>query len=207
MPASISSKGETAGGPFKCDWPGCRNEAVFFVTWARDRRCTKREKLCDDHARITLTNYTPTHNVRAKPALVTQNAVECDIEYVAATTSYREQSIVLTDCESHKLLAVLTGYCEALALSQVIMNEHAGRPRTHDAAVLLVHRLGATIEQVSVDSLEAGIYHANVLMTQGAQKVTVDIRPSDAFVLALIADCPIMFNKQLVANAPKMWGK
>jgi uncharacterized protein len=191
-------------GSKRCDVAGCEDEACFFITWAENRKCVKKEDLCDEHARMALTSSPPDPRPRPIPSRSTQDAMEVDVEFVVVTSRYPEQCIYLRDPNESCHVPILTGYCEAVALSHQLKVEPVSRPLTHDAMALIVKTLGGAVDEIFIDRLDAGVYHANVTLIQATSKRVVDIRPSDAIILAVIFQCPIMFNKELWKTASSL---
>ena len=189
-------------GSKPCGVAGCKDEACFFITWAENRKCVKSEDLCDQHARMALTSCPP--EPRRFPSRSTQDAMEVDLEFVVVTSRHPEQCIYLRDPNESCHVPILTGYCEAVALSHQLKGEPISRPLTHDALALIVKTLGGSVDEVYIDRLDAGVYHANVTLIQAAYKRVVDIRPSDAIILAVMFQCTIMFNKELWKTASSL---
>lgn len=198
----MSNSRQSNSGAKPCNAADCKEEACFFITWAEDRRCVKFSELCDEHARIALTSAGPPEPVpRPFQSRSTNDAFEVDLEYVVVTTRYPEQCVYLRDPNDRCHVPFLTGYYEALALSRLLKGEPVVVPQTHDAMGLLVRTLGGSVEKVCITSLEAGFYRAQVTLIQAGNRHFVDMRPSDAIILALMFQCPIMFNKDLWKQA------
>ena len=65
------------------------------------------------------------------------------------------------------------------------------RPFTHDLMKNVILRLGAEIDRVTIDDLWQDTFYARITITQGADVIDIDSRPSDAIALALRFNAPI----------------
>jgi len=74
------------------------------------------------------------------------------------------------------------------------------RPSTHDAMATIVRAFGGEVEDVVVDRLEEHTYHAKVRIRSGGELLVVDMRPSDAFMLAVAFDRPIFITEGVLAQ-------
>ena len=105
--------------------------------------------------------------------------------------AHDQQVIYLREVGGEKLIPMLIGIFEATALERKIKGFQSPRPLTHDAMALIIRELGAKVQDVIIDKLEKETFHAKVRMLQGNDQRTIDIRPSDAFMLEIDFDCPI----------------
>ena len=62
----------------------------------------------------------------------------------------------------------------------------------------IIRTFGGEVQDVIIDAFEERTYHAKVRMRHGTELLVVDIRPSDAFVLAIDFDCPIFFADKVL---------
>jgi bifunctional DNase/RNase len=67
---------------------------------------------------------------------------------------------------------------------------------------ILTRALGGKVEEVVVDRLTDGFYCASVRVSQRDASSMVDLRPSDAFILAMIFQCPIAITNDLLHRIP-----
>ena len=63
----------------------------------------------------------------------------------------------------------------------------------------IIQAMGGHLERVVIDQFEVGgnIYHAKLVIASGEQHVLVDIRPSDALVLAVLRNVPIFVGRKV----------
>jgi bifunctional DNase/RNase len=74
------------------------------------------------------------------------------------------------------------------------------RPLTHDGWVATITARGQ-LQDVFVNDLREYVYYAQARIRQGERLVTVDIRPSDGFSLAVLCGVPILVAERILAEA------
>jgi bifunctional DNase/RNase len=109
------------------------------------------------------------------------------------------QPIVLLKIKGgEKYLPIWIGTAEASAIALAHQGVEPPRPLTHDLLLAILDKFHGEISQISIDSLESGVFKASIKFTN--QEV-VDARPSDALVLALRASAPIYCQEQVIESA------
>jgi len=98
------------------------------------------------------------------------------------------------------------GPFEAAALLRELERFVAPRPLTHRAMVSLMAALGGHLERVVVDRLLPAqhIYEAKLHIHQATGAVVVDVRISDAVILAVICEVPIFVADEVLARLAEM---
>jgi uncharacterized protein len=76
------------------------------------------------------------------------------------------------------------------------------RPLTHDLMGHLLRAFGATVERVIINSLEAGVFYARLIISaqnevQQRKVVEIDARPSDSIALAVSQNAPIFVAREV----------
>ena len=69
------------------------------------------------------------------------------------------------------------------------------RPLTHDAWSDTIRLLGGRVQDVVIDRFTDHMYLASISFLQREELLLLDLRPSDAFMLALLTDCPIFISE------------
>lgn len=72
------------------------------------------------------------------------------------------------------------------------------RPNTHDIFVETIKSFNISLEYVTLDSYEDGIYYANLLFKSDDKYLKLDTKPSDAIALALRTNSTIYINETLL---------
>lgn len=76
------------------------------------------------------------------------------------------------------------------------------RPLTHDLMGHLLRAFGATIERIIINSLDAGVFYARLIISaqnevQQRKVVELDARPSDSIALAVSQNAPIFVAREV----------
>jgi len=72
------------------------------------------------------------------------------------------------------------------------------RPNTHDLMADTLESFNITLEHVTMDRFEDGIYYATLHMKKGNERLRLDSKPSDAIAIALRTESPIYIKKGLL---------
>lgn len=110
---------------------------------------------------------------------------------VAMSDSY---ILVLDAPEVHKHVPILIGESEAQAIILAIEQKEVARPLTHTLICNLMEEYMLTLKQVTIDRFEEGIFYSSLCMNDGFSDKNIDCRASDAVVLALLNQCAIMMD-------------
>jgi bifunctional DNase/RNase len=76
------------------------------------------------------------------------------------------------------------------------------RPLTHDLMGHLLRAFGASVERIIINSLEAGVFYARLIISaqnevQQKKVVELDARPSDSIALAVSQNAPIFVAREV----------
>jgi uncharacterized protein len=182
----------------KCDQ--CGKRAVFHVTHVRQRCAERTTHYCDSCSRKHV--WIPSPNpAQAKTA--TSNGdreVGVELEKVLISEIHYEQFIVFLDAERNRHLGFGLGTFEALVIDRSLKETKWPRPMTHDAWLATIKALGASVQSCCVHDRQESTYFAELRLLQGQSLIRVDIRPSDAFAIALKTGVPFFFTERLLAN-------
>jgi bifunctional DNase/RNase len=74
------------------------------------------------------------------------------------------------------------------------------RPNTHDLFTDVLRNFNITLEFVTLDDFEDGIYYATIHLKRGNEKLRLDSKPSDAIAIALRAESPVYVKKVILQN-------
>jgi bifunctional DNase/RNase len=114
--------------------------------------------------------------------------------------------VVLKDIASDLVLPIWVGVFEANAIALELEKTTMPRPMTHDLLRNMAKGLNAVVDRVVVSDLREDTFYATIWMTQGAESVTMDARPSDAIALALRWDCPIFVANRVLGRTKQNAG-
>lgn len=106
--------------------------------------------------------------------------------------------ILLVDPPGHTMVPLWVGAPEAAAAALALEGVTAPRPLTHELLLAAVAALGADVVRVRLTEVREDVVHAQLVLSTGAR---VDARASDAVVLALRADAPVLATPAVLADA------
>jgi uncharacterized protein len=185
----------------QCTSSGCTEEATFHLTHVVDRKCKKEEHLCEDHARVTLTSWFSSPTGRSMSAHKLNGARHYEIDMIVISEKYSQQVVYLREVGGDRRITILCGIFEATSLDGLVKGYSSPRPLTHDAMAMVIRAFDADVQDVLIDALKEHVYYAKLRMRQGTRLIVVDIRPSDAFCLAMAFECPIFFADDVLKVA------
>jgi hypothetical protein len=76
--------------------------------------------------------------------------------------------------------------------------ESVDRPQTYDLAMLIIDKLGASVERATIDDIWQSTFYAKLTLTRDGVSTDIDCRPSDAINLALRARAPIYVAEAVI---------
>jgi bifunctional DNase/RNase len=164
------------------------------------RRCHLEQHLCEQHAHAVLTNHDFHRSVGIGELGHTPGARCFDIELVVISEIHDQQVVYLKEVGGRRFFPLLIGIFEATALDRNLKEFQSPRPLTHDAMFDAIDALGGVLQDVMISELEDQIYYTDLRIRQNDELVVVDIRPSDAFVLAVLANKPIFISDDVLAK-------
>lgn len=121
---------------------------------------------------------------------------ELDVLGVRVEMPTNSPIVLLREREGQRFVPIWIGAPEATAIAYAQQGVEPPRPLTHDLLVTLVEVLGHQLDHVLIQSMEDGIFYAELVMDEGKHQISA--RPSDAIAVALRAAVPIMANEELL---------
>ena len=114
----------------------------------------------------------------------------------------RERSADGTSDAPLRALSIQTGSFEAAAVGRGVDGNDGPRPITHDLMLDAIKELGAKLERVEINRVDAPIFYATVIVAdkEGSEK-QLEARPSDALALAVRANAPIYVEDDVMNRA------
>jgi RNA polymerase sigma factor (sigma-70 family) len=124
-----------------------------------------------------------------------------DVRRADGDPATRMHVMVLELAAARGQLPIWIGPAEATALALTLEAVETPRPMTYQMAAGLLAAAGARVTEARITRLEGGTYYAVVLVDGPAGPGEVDARPSDAVILAAVADAPIRVGARMFAEA------
>src|SRR5262249_32114681 len=116
---------------------------------------------------------------------------------------HEQQVVTLREVGGERSFSITVGIFEAAALDRKLKQLPSPRPVTFDAWASTITALGGELEDVFITELRDYIYFARLRIRQHPpldRLVEVDLRPSDAFIMAIHHRVPIFVNDQVLAE-------
>ena len=128
--------------------------------------------------------------------------IKCEVKgvFVAANHETTIPLVLLTDGSRHSL-PIFIGLWEAVSINSARNREVLARPFTHDLFLDLLNKFSITLHSMQIDSIEGGVYYAQLTLSTGNHIELIDCRPSDGIALALRAGVPILVDEEVFITA------
>ncbi len=128
--------------------------------------------------------------------------VRCEVQgvFVAFSDTTTVPLVILADPEN-RVLPLVSGIWEAVSINSARMKEVLPRPFTHDLFLELCTRFSITLQSLQIDSIDNGVYYAQLVLLSDHHEEYLDCRPSDGIALALRAGIPIFVEENVLASA------
>ena len=128
--------------------------------------------------------------------------VKCEVQgvFVAFNNATTVPLVILADGDG-RILPIFIGIWEAVSINSAKIKEVLPRPFTHDLFVDLCARFSITLRSLQIDSIDNGVYYAQLVLESDHREEYLDCRPSDGIALALRADIPIFVDEGVLASA------
>jgi bifunctional DNase/RNase len=141
--------------------------------------------------------------------------IECVIDSVKVHPETKQQSVLLRDTSSGRVLPIWIGPEQAYAIATRLSGQKSERPLTHDFVIDAFGKLDVQVASVAVTGLlpqpnmpeGQGVFIARVSLRASGREVEVDCRPSDAIALAVRCDARILVDENVFAKASTVFDR
>jgi bifunctional DNase/RNase len=121
------------------------------------------------------------------------------------------QVIVLKEKNGDRYLPIIIGISEVVAIKRNLSDIQPQRPMTHDLLANIIYALGARLERVIINKIEANTFYAQLVLRvkdgEPHKKVVIDARPSDSIALAARVEAPIFVEDRVFEVLKKYEGQ
>ena len=125
--------------------------------------------------------------------------IEVELSKIIIDEQKKEQVIVLKEKKGARLLPIVIGIGEAIAIKMKLGGFTPQRPLTHDLILAIIGNLKVSLEKVVIDNLIDGTFHAKLyLKNHEKEPKVIDARPSDSIALAVRSKSPIFVEEQVL---------
>ena len=128
---------------------------------------------------------------------------EMEVLGVQADPQSGTPMLLLRTKQGKRELNMFIGPVEANAIAIPLQGLRPPRPLTHDLLIEVIHRLKATVKRVVITEMRENTYYASLVLEAQGQELVLDSRPSDAIVLALKEDVPILAAEPAFVHSPR----
>jgi bifunctional DNase/RNase len=128
--------------------------------------------------------------------------IRCEVKgvFVTMNDATTVPLVILTD-GGEQSLPIFIGLWEAVSINSAKNKEVLSRPFTHDLFLDLAAKFSITVQYLQIDSIEDGVYYAQLVLSADHHEEYLDCRPSDGIALALRADAPIFVDENVLVSA------
>jgi len=125
--------------------------------------------------------------------------VEAEIWTVARTD--QGNAVLVKPVGGETAVPIFIGQPEAQSILIGLGNVPMPRPLSHDLFIMIMKKIGITLQRIEITGLKEGTFYAQLIIQQGEETIVVDSRPSDAVALAVRVKCPIFIAESVVDEA------
>jgi bifunctional DNase/RNase len=190
----------------KCTAPNCSENAAIYITEVKNGSYVRQDNLCEHHAQ----SHEPFPDWGNQQSTLLPRSLGSHRCFKIRFIVYCERppysgGLYLSEVAGTRKFAIGCGYFEATAIFQAVKAEPMPRPWTFPAMALIMRALGGELQDVYINEYdEQQHYHAQLRIRHGNRLVSVDLRPSDAFALALLSQAPILVTDEVLAKVPNI---
>jgi uncharacterized protein len=126
--------------------------------------------------------------------------IEVELSRIIIDEASDQQVIVLKEKKGQRMLPIVIGVVEIMAIDRRLKGKTAIRPMTHDLLGNIIDALGAKIEKVVVSDIKNHTFYATIHLSINGKTATVDSRPSDAIAIAVASAVPLYVAEHVFEN-------
>jgi bifunctional DNase/RNase len=193
----------------KCESEGCSQPGKIHVTAVDRRQLAWRRNWCEAHARELLElhcsqppatqDWGPAKTPVTCPA---EGWTEFDPELLTNKDEEVRGTVHLSEVSGLRRFWIAIGYAESSILYWKFERKSFVRPLTHDALAATISALGGELREVLIDEFLPAqhVFHAKLRITRSREVLAIDVRPSDAIIMAMVGNVPIFVANDVVSE-------
>jgi bifunctional DNase/RNase len=116
--------------------------------------------------------------------------------YMAVGALGASPAVILT-FDDETCLPIYIGLWEAMSINSALNKEVPPRPLTHDLFIDFFDRCKVSLKALVIDSLQDGVYYANLIFDQDHHEITLDCRPSDGIAISVRCAADILIEERV----------
>jgi uncharacterized protein len=125
-------------------------------------------------------------------------AVQVELKRIIITETSDQQFIFLKEVDGERVLPILIGSAEALAIDSRIRGAQFPRPQTHQLLANVIEQLGGKLERIVINDLQNHTFYARLVIRHEGHSIEIDSRPSDAIALGVAHQVPIFVAEHVL---------
>ena len=99
------------------------------------------------------------------------------------------------------MLPIWIGPSEASSIAMELTGRKFQRPLTHDLFVDFLEQFNIVLKALVIDSIEDGVYYANMILEQNHHEMTMDCRPSDGIAISIRCKADILITEEVTSSS------
>lgn len=188
----------------KCAYADCGQRATMHFVRANAGQECEVECFCDQHGRLHIRenhdHYYASSRVGPGSPPTVSGGTCFAIDFLFCDElqdkPWGRNYVQLIETEGHRRVGFVIDTLASQALYRELERTAVARPLPHRAMAQLIGKLGARLSYVVIDEYHRDecLLEAKLQLDQGTAKAALDVRPSDAIVLAVICGVPIIVS-------------
>ncbi|MSP58445.1 MAG: hypothetical protein EXR17_06225 [Flavobacteriaceae bacterium] len=131
--------------------------------------------------------------------------IEMIIRNIVPAHSHGAYTLYLKELNGIRILPIIIGGFEAQSIAMELEGITASRPLTHDLFSAALKEFSITVDEITIERLDEGIYFAEIACTshvnRNFKRVILDSRTSDAIALGIKFKAPIFCAEKILEEA------
>jgi len=109
-------------------------------------------------------------------------------------------ALILSEEKGNRRIPIIIGTPEAQSIAIFLENLRPPRPLTHDLFVSFLQLLNITLKETNIYKYEDGVFHSEIIFSDGKKDFFLDSRTSDAIALSLRCNAPIYIADDIMKD-------
>jgi len=186
----------------KCESSGCESESTFQFLRLQSRHVIHESYMCNDHGIAFLAEFQADKSLAPGVSANVPGLAQVDFEMIICRNSDEERParVYLHEIGGTRRIGTAIDSCAWSALVAQINRHVTTRPVTHTAWAATIRELDGQLENVLLHGLnETDLWFDAILrIVRDGRPVSVEVRASDAYTLAVIEDVPIFVAEEVL---------
>jgi bifunctional DNase/RNase len=185
-----------------CNVLGCTIGVSFVITNVSKREVENEQEFCERHGFEFLSAYSKS-NLPSQVPFDSDRFTEYDISLIIHSQIDQFNGVFLRGKSDQRSFLIRTGVCEVSGLTHVLKSVEPNRPILTLALKNTVEGMGGRIENVQINQCDeqTGVFGAQYEFAWRAERIVIEMRATDAVVLAVVARVPILvLEKEIVKS-------